>query len=705
MKKNLLFLLLFIWSMTMMAIPAKKGLWTTIQLANGTEVQVETVGDEHMHWLRAVDGTCYVLDGDVFVQQDEVTLNAKREALLSAKKTGRRAIYASTSDGLGKKGTMSMGACPSIGEYTIPVVMVQFSDTKFKSSTTVEKMNRYYNEEGYSDENGCVGSVRDYFKAQSGGQFIPTFDVVGIVTLTKSYSYYGKNDYWGSDQNLDELPGDVITAAINSLGADFSKYVVSAGDENHEDGVPLLAMLYAGKGEATESQTSANGNLIWPCEWDGDEDTKGGLYHGVQFNSFFVGNELYTGGNKLMGMGVFCHEFGHALGLPDFYCTNYSYSGDDAFSNWSIMDCGAYVGDSYAPVGYTAYEKSYMGWLDMPELSGSEVILQSPSGTAENSAYIVRNSNTETFIFENRQPDTWYPSSFGSGVMVSRICYSEYYWSYNTLNNTQSKKRACMLTADGRKMYYSASSTNLYGNSKNSISTLKTYSGSSKAIDITKITKNTDGTITLALKDVETDDDDNKDDSLVTGDYVFYESFDQCAGKGGNDGQWTGSIASASLITDNADWVSEKGYGGNKCAKFGTMNEPGNVTTPSFQLSGSATLSFRAGAWKARGDDFLEITSDDVTISPSSFTLVKGSFNDYTAKLSGNGNVKLNFAGTGRFFLDEVKVQALTTQITEVPYESVRTGHIFTIDGRFAGADLNSLPKGLYVVNGRKVVK
>ena len=223
MKRFLLSLTLVAFALTMMAVPAKRGMWSTITLSDGTQVKVERVGDEHGHWLRAADGTCFVADGSVYVKADEERLQANRQARIAKRSSKRRAIHASTSDGLGEKGTMSPGAVPSIGEYTIPVVMVQFSDKSFKSTTTVEKMTRYYNEEGYHDETGCVGSVRDYFKAQSGGQFVPTFDVVGIVTLTKASTYYGENDSDGNDKNLDALPGHVIDAAIEQLGADFTQ--------------------------------------------------------------------------------------------------------------------------------------------------------------------------------------------------------------------------------------------------------------------------------------------------------------------------------------------------------------------------------------------------------------------------------------------------------------------------------------------------
>ena len=701
----------------MMAVPVKRGMWITVTLADGTEVRAERVGDEHGHWLRAADGTCYVMEGEAYVKADAGALQRKREARMAARNAAKRkAIYASTTDGLGKKGVMSRGSVPSIGEYRIPVVMVQFNDLKFKSTTTVEKMNRYYNEEGYSDESGAVGSVRDYFKDQSGGQFIPTFDVVGIVTLSKSYKYYGQNDSNGNDKGLDELPRDVVAAAISQLGTDFSQFVAPAGDAYHTTGVPLLAMFYAGKGEATENYGE---NYLWPCEWDDVEDPIGrGTYHGVHFNSFFIGNELF--GSSLMGMGVFCHEFGHALGLPDFYCTDYSYSNDDPFGFWSIMDSGSYLDDyCRAPAGYNAYEKSYMGWLELKELGTTgSVTLQAPDGLAENSAYIVRHSSTETFILENRQPGKWQPNKYGSGVLVSRIAYSQYYWERNTLNNTQSQKRACALTADGAKMYFSASSSNLYGNNgKTSIDVLKTLNKSSKTIGITKITKNNDRTITLTLtgEDPDPDPDPTPTPTPTPDGAIFYESFNQCDGTGGNDGKWSGNIAMSNtkFHTDNDGWqvTDNRAYGGNQCAKFGASTVSGEATTPTFTLVGSGVLTFRAGAWDSQKDGItLTLSATGGTLTPSSVEMTKANFDDFTVQLTGTGEMTITFASAkGRFFMDEVLVKADTADgIESCPSPDpspVREGRIYTIDGRFAGTDLRQLPRGMYIVGGKKVVK
>ena len=278
------------------------------------------------------------------------------------------------------------------------------------------------------------------------------------------------------------------------MGTDFSQYVrTTTNSLKTTTGVPLVCILYAGYGQATGSSSSEETNTVWPCEWDCDED-----YSGTHFNAWFVGNELYTDGT-LMGMGVFCHEAGHALGLPDFYCTNYNYSNDDSFSNWSIMDCGAYVNDARAPIGYTAYERSYLGWLDIPTYTAGEYQNLDPytNDNGTTAVKIATNSSTEYFILENRQPGTWYPEDMGSGLFVSRFAYNQTAWDNNTLNNTKNKKRAKIVTANGATLNYSGDQANLYGNGVNSITSLALYSSGTVNPQITTITKNADGTITL----------------------------------------------------------------------------------------------------------------------------------------------------------------------------------------------------------------
>lgn len=510
----------------------------TDRQSDGTTITVRAHGDGHVAFYTTVDDQILVRnsDGDLcyavfmgnqlvpssylahnpsersateqeFLKNDNTRAQRSKLAQLSTRRAPfgpQKAIGTSTSDGLGHYGISASGAVKSIGNYTIPVIMVQFSDVKFKSTTTVEKMQRFYNEEGYHDENGCVGSVRDYFKAQSRGMFVPTFDVVGIVTLNNNVEYYGGNvDYWGNSYDAYLLNNySLVKEAVEAASKSTAQGGLGVNFSNYKDGtsVPLVAILYAGKGEATEDQTADNEKYIWPCELDVNS-----TFSDVKFRSFFVGNELYTGGRDLMGMGVFVHEFGHALGLPDFYCTDGSYSGNDAMSNWSIMDTGPYVNDARAPIGYNAYERSYMGWLDIPEaddFADAKRVVTLTDPNADEGTMAVRISTSDKkiyYLLENRQEGTWYPSNMGHGLLVTRVSYNGEAWSGNYLNNTESRQRIKVITADGATLYYSGSQGNLFGYRVKEIETLPAYSGGDFTLDpaISDITCNSDHTVTF----------------------------------------------------------------------------------------------------------------------------------------------------------------------------------------------------------------
>lgn len=147
----------------------------------------------------------------------------------------------------------------------------------------------------------------------------------------------------------------------------------------------------------------------------------------------------------------------------------------------------------------------------------------------------------------------------------------------------------------------------------------------------------------------------------------FYESFDSCDGTGGNDGKWSGQIASSTLETkslDNPSWTFKNEKSANKCAKLGTGKLAGKATTPALGINTStATLSFKAGAWDST-DEKTEIkisANNGGTVEPSTITLKKGGWTDYTCTINGaTETTTLTFAASqeknNRFFLDEVMV-------------------------------------------------
>lgn len=172
--------------LTTQAIPVKPGQWTTLTLADGTTVRAELYGDEHGTWFRDVQGRCYTRQGDSFVETAGETIAARRASLREARRgQGRRIIYPSTNSGLGFKGRNSGGTMYSVGEYDIPVLMVEFSDTKFRQETTTALIQDYLTKEGFNNNNPHTqqtvgkGCIRDYFVAQSKGAFKPNFKLLG----------------------------------------------------------------------------------------------------------------------------------------------------------------------------------------------------------------------------------------------------------------------------------------------------------------------------------------------------------------------------------------------------------------------------------------------------------------------------------------------------------------------------------------------
>lgn len=142
---------------------------------------------------------------------------------------------------------------------------------------------------------------------------------------------------------------------------------------------------------------------------------------------------------------------------------------------------------------------------------------------------------------------------------------------------------------------------------------------------------------------------------------IFYESFDENSYTGGNDGQWSGSVASGGTVsTDNEGWTFDTAYGANQCIRLGSSKKAGIATTPALtQLHGDATLTFKAGSWGTDGTTLTLTLSGGGTLSQTSFDLKNSEFDTYTAVITGGTpttQIKFESASKKRFFLDEVRI-------------------------------------------------
>lgn len=334
---------------------------------------------------------------------------------------------------------------PTIGEQHSLVILVSFSDKAFKLGTGTHTFyNDLLNKEGFTYSNGANGSARDFYIDCSNGLFKPTFDVVGPVALTKSYSYYGANTSGSDDMDrLHDFVYDACTLADSLV--DFSKY-----DTNGDGYVDNIYFIYAGGGEADGGGTST----IWPHSYTYEEFGKGSLMlDSMYINSYACGNEIrgYSGG-QLTGIGTFVHEFGHVLGLMDHYDT---YSGSSFTpGNFDTMDQGSYNNNMNTPPTFSAFERGELGWLEYTELTDStDTISTLPDLKDCNMAYrvSVKDNPNEFYVLENRQKKGWDAYLPGHGMLMWHIDIDNEAWTLNRVNTNSSHQRVDLVEADNHR--------------------------------------------------------------------------------------------------------------------------------------------------------------------------------------------------------------------------------------------------------------
>lgn len=708
MKKFYLTFLIVLTSMSAFAVPAKRGLWKTVKMADGTEVKVELRGDEFCKFWRTADGVNLVKNNKTGFYEKA---NLEQMSRLANERRQNAARLSPSNNALSGETRISY-----TGKKKGLIILVQFSDLKFKETNTLDLYKRIVNEVGFSDESiGFKGSVKDYFFAQSYGQMEFDFDIVGPVTMPNSYKYYGKNNaYTGSDENVGEMVMEACKAVDDQV--DYKQY-----DWDGNRDVEQVFIIYAGHGEASYPDD----NTIWPHKYSIRSATGKMLtLDGVVVDTYACSCELGQT-EKIDGIGTICHEFSHCLGLPDFYDTQYG--GDYGTHTWDLMCQGSYNGDSFSPANYTAYERMYVGWLQPTVLTDDvQVSSMQPLGDSPE-AYIIYNDNNENeyYMLENRQRTGWDEYLPNSGLLITHIDYNKRAWDYNVPNSTSGQsmygisnphERCAIVLADNSSSYYNPEGDVYpygYNNSLTNTSTpaASLYNSNTDGSlylnkSVRDIVRNGDGTISFSFEN----ENKNSGDYDLPSSYIFYESFDRCDGVGGNDGKFSGSTVGKGTFsgyTDNEGWSSTSPHGAQRCAMFGSSMVPGQVITPEINIDGEYHLLFKAAPYTGDGNVLtLEVEEGDAALSKTEFVMLEDQWSAYDVTITGNGPVKVKIKATKRFFLDKVCVASdVTSGVVSPIVSGQNNGRIFTIDGRYVGKDLNALKKGIYIINGKKIVK
>ena len=425
---------------TLWAVPARKGGLVVTQ-PDGSSLTVYQHGDEYFHWMTNEQGEWLRLDEDGYYRVTEALSTEQIEARRVA--SSRRAAMAAYPLNVAPRGL---------------VILVNFADVAFETEKAeMDSMlvgenytrNYSYTYKGKTYKIQSQGSARQYFQDASYGQYNPQFDVIGPVTISNNMSYYGKNDSNGDDMYPDKMISEACKLADTEFDVDFTRY-----DNNNDGKVDFVFVIYAGYGEADGGASTT----IWPHSWHLSAAGTRCQVDGKTVDLYACGNELDYFSKKHTGIGTFCHEFSHVLGLPDLYVTNTA--SHVTMNEWDIMDYGPYNNEGNTPPTFSAHERFFMGWLqprlivdaenvELKELQENNEALLISSTDQHN--LIGNDPNPTTFyLVENRQQEGWDEHLPGHGMMLTKIQYNYNRWYQNTVNNSSSKMGVDLIEANGK---------------------------------------------------------------------------------------------------------------------------------------------------------------------------------------------------------------------------------------------------------------
>lgn len=465
MKKILSFLFLCALAVTASAVPARRG-WQTRTQADGTTIEIQQFGDEFYHYMINREGKQVREVNGMYVEVGE----APTEAVAKA----RRA------KAVARRQRKDVGVTPNLAPKGV-VILANFADKSMQSGHTQATFDELCNSTNCTVNSGYP-SAAQYFADQSNGAYRPQFDVFGPVTLSKNLDYYGQNLWVYDEENGgygpygdDTLATDAVVEAC--ILAD-QKYTINWADyDSDSDGkIDFVYVIYAGKGEADGGAA----NTIWPHNWSVTSAISYGnctytnsqrILGGKKIDNYAMSGEM--SGNSLGGIGTLCHEFGHVMGLPDLYDTDYGTVYDNCLTpnDWDIMDGGSYNGDGHCPPNYDPWQKDFFGWLTPINLGneGQNVTLYA-NGTENCQTYQINASGTYVspttsglrYYIENRQAVGWDAQLTGHGMLIWKVNFNASAWENNAPNNsnTSGAPLYTIVSATGTKIGWDGSTDN-----------------------------------------------------------------------------------------------------------------------------------------------------------------------------------------------------------------------------------------------------
>jgi immune inhibitor A len=292
------------------------------------------------------------------------------------------------------------------GELRALVLLVDFSDNPASAGTFTD--TAFFNHLLFST-NVPGTSMNDHYREMSLNQVSISGLTVNWLRMPQTYAFYvnGQRGFGSYPQNAQRLAMDAVDAA-EAAGVNFSLY-----DNDGDGNMDGLFIVHAGPGYEETGDVNQIHSHSWAL-------ATARHYDGVTISQYTMEPEEQASLQPVR-VGVFSHEYGHFLGLPDLYDTDYSSAG---VGRWCLMASGSWANGGTTPAHMSAWCKYQLGWVHPANVSvnrSNEQILQAETSDDVYRMWTAGSTGNQYFLVENRQRtgfDTYLP---GEGILVWHI--------------------------------------------------------------------------------------------------------------------------------------------------------------------------------------------------------------------------------------------------------------------------------------------
>ena len=321
--------------------------------------------------------------------------------------------------------------------YKQLVILVEFPDAEFSRENARDSYDLMLNEPGYNERNG-MGCVAEYFRTQSNGLFNLQFDVYGPFRVSSKAQPY--DNPTKSTRNYGRTALEEATRLMTEAYPEIDYSVYDWNGDGKIEQTIFICAGYCG---------NANSDIAFGYLWPNTSSfTTVTAPDGTKISNYSASAERWPSTSIIScGIGTICHEFSHSLGLPDIYPVNekWTYS---AVDEWDLMDGGNFTNYGWCPPNFTALEKMLMGWITPIELTEPTTITDMKPLEEGGDAYIVRHTQTEYLLLENRQWKGWDLGIPGKGLVIYHVNFDADRWRNNSVNGVKDKFNFSLVNAD-----------------------------------------------------------------------------------------------------------------------------------------------------------------------------------------------------------------------------------------------------------------